>query len=1035
MDCCSCSARLPAGARFCPGCGAAAAVGPGAAEERKVVTVLFCDVAGSTALAGRLDPEPLRMVLLRYAAVMRDVVEARGGVVEKFIGDAVMAVFGLTATREDDAHAALAAARDMLRALSALNDELGRQHGVRIQIRVGVHTGEVVTTADPGLRQALVSGEVVNIAARLQAAASANEILISSDTRRAADAATEAVGPLSLKGVARPVDGFRLLELPAGLRTVRRFDVPFVGRERYLGVLDLIWCQVTEAGDSYLLTVLGEAGIGKTRLAGEWLARRAAAGGQAVLAGTGRCRTRGDGGSLGALAECLATLVDHVASPDASGPDARGTADAAAVLRAGLLTDGTPAPSPGETFSAVARVLTALALEQPVVLVLDDCHWADPMLLDLLGRLADEIDRLPVLFVCLARPDLLDTSPRWGSGRANATTIMMSGLSAAESELLAASYADVTAHDGAVVRQIVAQAGGNPFYLEQLAAAVGQGGPVRRLPPGLQALLAARIDQLGEAERLALRHAAVLGRAFDAGDLGRLAGAPEPADEAILRALARHRLIEATRSRSGERIAYRFVSALTQRVAYDGLTKLRRSELHERYACHLAGSGAPKADIGGHLARAYTNLAAVAGAGEGREHAAALRRSAADCLTDAGAAALRRIDLPWAVSLLSQALDLADDGHPLRPRCLQQLGEALLTLGQTHEGTARLRQAASEAARHRRPAVCAHARLQLAIADREPAALVRTARETREVFSAHDDQLGLARSCLVMAAERHQSGRYAEALELLGPALAHAASAGADRELANTLGATGLALLLGPEPAAAAAERCEVLVRTYGTGRLAVQATLGFPLTMLHAIQGQNAKARERRDATRQAMAAFSYAEAEVFRPLLDALVMLADGEARPGAEALDHLHAAGHAARAMRSDRLTLLVSLETARVHLRLGDWARAREVADSAPAGTDAPAELASQLGIRARLAARGGQAEEAARLAAEAVRCADRTDSPTAHGLAHLDRALTAAALGRNQDARLAAQAARQQFAAKGHRAGLAEARRLLDEHLP
>jgi class 3 adenylate cyclase/tetratricopeptide (TPR) repeat protein len=1073
MDCWSCSARLPAEARFCPHCGIAAPAGPTATEERKVVTVLFCDMADSTALSGLLDPELLRAVLMRYFAVMKDLVEARGGIVEKFIGDAVMAVFGLSATHEDDARVALATALDMLEALSTLNDDLDRRHGIRIRVRIGVHTGEVVTTADPSRKQALVSGEVVNIAARLQAVAGADEILISSDARRAADdgVATEDVGPLVLKGITKPVEVFRLLALPlAELRTPRRFDVPFVGRERYLGVLDLTWRQVTEAGDSYLLTILGEAGIGKTRLATEWLARRRDADGQIGLVGMGRCRARGEGGSLGALAECMRTLVEHVESgvPDAArsaglnggdaasagsadiSRDSGGPVDAArlgpaiAVLRGGLLADGTPSPSPSETCSAITYVLTALALEHSVVLVLDDCHWADQMLLNLLGRLAGELDRLPIMFLCLARPNLLGTYPSWGTGRANATTITISGLSAAESELLAASYADVAAHDGSAFREIVVQANGNPFYLEQLVTAVCQdGGAVDKLPPGLQALHAARIDQLGEDERLALRHASVLDREFDAEDLRRLAGEDyrQQDYDSILRALARHRLVEPMHARLRERTAYRFVSSLTQRVAYDGLTKRRRGELHERYAEYLAGRVSSNADVGGHLARAYENLAAVGGIDE---HTSALRRRAADCLAAAGAAALCRIDLPWASALLTQALNLAEAGDPARPKCLQQLGEAQLTLGRFDEATATLLQAADEADQHGNRAVSAHARLQLAISSGEGAALEVVASETHDIFASCDDRLGLARSCLILAAARHQHGRYAEALDLLGPALAHSESAAADRELANTLGATGLALWLGPVPVSAAIEQCEQLMRMHGAGGHAVQATLGFPLTMLYAIQGQDAAAGKCRDATQQAMAALSYAEAKVFMPLLDALVMLADTEARPQAgplaetahrAALDPLHTALRAARAMRLDRLVLLVSLETARVRLQLGEWARAEEAAAAVPAGSVTPAELAAQLGIRARLAARRGEADMAMRLASRAVRSASRTDSPAVQGLAFLDKALTSAAVGRDRAARAAARAAEQCYTAKGHLAGLAQTRRLLREHMP
>ncbi|MGF1432042.1 adenylate/guanylate cyclase domain-containing protein, partial [Kitasatospora sp. LaBMicrA B282] len=758
--CPGCGADLPTGARFCAHCGVPTGDAE-AAEERRVVTVLFCDLVDSTRLSGLLDVELLRTILLRYYALMRQRIEAHGGIVEKFIGDAVMAVFGLTATREDDAHRALAAALELHAALDGLNAELEREHRVRLRIRIGVHTGEAVTTVDPARRQALVSGEVVNIAARLQAAAEPGGVLLSLRTWRAAGPgpSVERIGALRLKGVAQPVEAGRLLGLGgADAEQARRFDVPFVGRERYLGELDLAWRRVAEECDVHVLTLLGEAGIGKSRLVDEWLRRagpasdspasdspadgRPAGTGQAGLGpvGIGRCRAAGTEGPLHALVGCLEPLV-------AEPPEDARTAAAIALLRGGLLLDGAPAPSVDATCAAIARLLTERSAAHPLLLVLDDLHNAEQPLLDLLERLVDEVRRLPILLLCLARPDLVDTCPGWGTGLANATTVTLTGLAPADSAVLAAHLVDLALHAGAAAEQIVAQADGNPLYLEQLAATVEETGSVQQLPPTLHALLAARIDRLAEAERRALRHAAVVGREFEAADLAELAGAAgtgeagEAEQAAVLRTLTRRGLIQPVRRTTRTGAVHCFVNGITQRVAYEGLTKQRRGELHQRYAEFLLAAGHPDAAVGAHLEQAHRYRAAV-----GRLDAttAALRERAVRHLVRAGTAALRRVDLPRALALLQRAAELTEPGDPGRPELWQHLGEVHLTMGERAAAYRALTLAVTEAEAAGEPGVAAHARLHLAAA-RDPRALEQAATEALPVFAATGDRLGLAR--------------------------------------------------------------------------------------------------------------------------------------------------------------------------------------------------------------------------------------------------------------------------------------------------
>lgn len=1024
MKCRFCARELPANAGFCYGCGAPASGNSISVEARKIVTILFCDLASSSELSSLLDAELLRTILLHYYELMRKHIEAHGGMVEKFIGDAVMAVFGLVTTREDDAHRALTAAVAMMDAMAGLNGELGRDHGLRLDIRIGVHTGQVVTTADPGSRQALVSGEVVNIAARLEQAAVPGQVLISAATRRAAGSALKVapIGRLALKGISNHVEAVRLIEVPAEPPdAMRRFDVPFVGRDKDLSALDLAWGRVVAQGDAHVLTLLGEAGIGKTRLAAEWLRRHSE---EIGTVGTGRCQSIGAGGSLMALADCVAPLIAELKG-QTGGTDATIGA-ALALLERGALLDGAPSPSKDETCAALAYVLAAVASERPVPLVIDDCQWAEPTLIEVLNRLMEDLDRLPVMLICLARPELIDAFPGWGSGRANATTVTIAGLSADESALLAASFADVAPHERGTTDRIVAQANGNPLYLEQLGAAAHEQGAGDDLPPDLYALLAARIDRLDAAERTALQYAAVVGRAFVSDDLQLLAGqATAPGDyAATLRTLARRRFIAPLRTPFGAPPLYCFANIVMLRVAYEGLAKRTRGELHERYAESLVRRQRSDVVIGEHLELAYRYHAEVSILDD---RMTALRRRAAEHLARAGTSALRRVDLPRAQTLLSRAVELTDQGDPCRPELFQQLGAACLTLGRRDEAEQALRQAIAEAQQHGLPAVAAHARLLLAGMRPEGAGQEKAARRALPTFAAIGDDLGLARSQLILARSCQRRGRHTKALDMLDRALVHSLSAQADQELANTLGAIGMSLWYGPDPAPTAIERCEALLAAHGTERSAVQATLGFPLTLLYAVQGRFAQADECLATTHRAMASLSYADSHVFRPLLTALVAVA-GDQEPRAEAA--LNEALDAARALQATGLIHTISLELARLRLMQSRWQESAELVADLEIGEDHPADLASYLGIRAWISAFGADSGAVFQLADAARAAALRTDSPTVQAVAFLDRAHATVLLGKHLSARAATGAALRRFVAKGDLSGVARTERLL-----
>ncbi|MFC8761622.1 adenylate/guanylate cyclase domain-containing protein [Streptomyces sp. NPDC057193] len=722
MPCASCRSPLPPGARFCPSCGSPSTPGPVMATPtgRKVVTVLFCDLVGSTALSGALDAETLRSVTLRWFDLMRQRIEEQGGTVEKFIGDAVMAVFGVPAVREDDARRALAAALAMREALAGLNARLEEAVGVRLEMRIGVNTGQVVT-GSATLRQAMVSGEAVNVAARLEQNAAAGEILIGPDTLAAAGPGVRTVetGPLLLKGKSDRVPAHLLLGVDEeeGPEALRRFDLGFVGRSREIGLLDEALAQVVRTRRAGRLVVGGEAGQGKTRLVREWIHRATSARGatgaaltatiqtaqtaltaptvaavtvtpprEAVLTtpaagprhGVGRCRARGEQPSLGPLADAVADLLKTGGRP-APSPELD-------LLDGGLLLDGTPNPSPADTCAALAKVLAELSATEPVVLVIDDCHWAAQPLFDALQRLLRALTDAAVLIVLLTRPQLFDARPELA-----ADAVPLGGLSDAEAQLLAAELTGGAANGEPLGPGVLARVGGNPLHLEQLLLA-GDQVDADSVPLQLQALIGARIDALDPPEHRALGVASVLGGDFTADELTALAGHPAetwtgPELLSTIHRLVRHRLIRP----HGE--AFRFAGGLIQEVVYASQSKMDRADRHERAARLDSVRARGGAAVGAHLEHAHRYRVEL---GAQDPHTDGLRRRAADALAEAGRLALAHADPVWAADLLARAAARYAAGEPGSTTTRRRLGQTLLDLGRGTEGRALLEEVLAE---------------------------------------------------------------------------------------------------------------------------------------------------------------------------------------------------------------------------------------------------------------------------------------------------------------------------------------------------
>ncbi len=673
-----CDQVNPPTARFCNGCGSALATATEAPRStRKVVTVLFCDVAGSTALGERIDPEALSAVMAGYYEAMRLVIERHGGTVEKFIGDAVMAVFGVPELHEDDALRAVRAAAEM-------RAELER---MQIPARIGINTGEVVAGQD-----SLVTGDAVNVAARLEQAARAGDVLIGEATYKLVHNAVtvEQIEPVAAKGKADPVPARRLVSVDAtAAGFARRMDVPLIGRESELALLAEAYERAVRERRCHLFTVMGLAGAGKSRLIAEFL--NVHSGAATVL--RGHCLSYGEGITFWPLAEIARAAAGITEEDTAATARSRldelltraDTSDAAAVAERVAWAIGLDAPAAGadEIAWAARKLFEWLAADDPLVVVFEDVHWAEPTLLDLIDAVTDLSRGAALLVICTARPDLIDARPGWSGGKTNATSILLEPLSDTNARRLIESHPEATGLNAERRNQIVAAAEGNPLFVEQMLATVtdGSGGVELVVPRTIQALLAARVDGLAADERRVLGHASVEGRVFHPAAVADLAGDLSRGElTTLLHALVRRELIGPEPATFGGDEAFRFQHQLIRDAAYAHISKRERADLHERFAGWLerrVGERTAEYEeiVGYHLERSCllrTELDPGAGA---MQSGVALR--AGRMLASAGRRALDRGDAPSAIGLMSRAGDMVHD--PPAERC-----QLLLDLSRAH---------------------------------------------------------------------------------------------------------------------------------------------------------------------------------------------------------------------------------------------------------------------------------------------------------------------------------------------------------------
>jgi class 3 adenylate cyclase len=694
--CPSCNEQAPDEARFCPVCGAALGAEPAAQGLRKIVTVVRSDLVDSTKLGEALGPEALRQVVARYFDAMSEVLMRHEGVSQRFLGDAVMAVFGIPTVHEDDALRAVRAASEMRGALRDLNEQLDARWGVRLKTRTGVNTGEVIV-GDTALGEDFVSGEGVNVATRLERSAPPREILIGEQTLELVRGTVlvQAVEPVEVEGLRRPVRAFRLLDVASADRGVDRgLSAPLVGRERELQVLRDAFDRAVSAGTCELVTVVGPAGVGKTRLTSDFVHSLSGA----ATAVSGRCLSYGQGLTFWPLREIVAELAG---TEDGDTPDevlARITGllpaddDRATVAErvAGALGVVDSSAYPEDTFWAVRKLLEAVAAGRPLVVVLEDVQWAEPTLLELIEYLPMAIGSLPVLLIAVTRAELFDIRPNFAEGLPGARRIDVEALNEADSQALVEQLVGDAGVATELSDRVAASAEGNPLFVEELVRMLmeerhlGRDTSALPMPPTIQAVLAARLDRLDSSELAILKAAAVIGESFSDEAALLLAGRRDSAElEAHLGALVRKQIIEADGGRFGGRRTFSFKHILLRDVAYQGILKAQRADLHERYADWLEAEAGERVSeyqeiIGHHLERSVHNVSELALDDERRPELAA---RAARHLGASGTRALARGDIRPAVSLLERAVSLLPDDDPARRDLTLKLGIGLAESG------------------------------------------------------------------------------------------------------------------------------------------------------------------------------------------------------------------------------------------------------------------------------------------------------------------------------------------------------------------
>lgn len=1043
VKCPGCGEDNPPKFRLCGYCGTPLAPPQAAHEIRKTVTLIFCDLKGSTALGERLDAEAMHEVKEQYFDAMVAQIHRHGGKVEKYIGDAIMAVFGLPRAHEDDALRAVRAAAGMKAALAGVNAMLLRRYGVTLSNRTGVNTGEVVANIDPGATQKLATGDAVNVAARLEQAAPDNEIYIGDITYRLVRDAVEVehVDALELKGKAERVPAYRLVSVQGIDGNLRRQDTPIVGRDAELAVLAGAFGEVSDAHTARLVTVIGDAGAGKSRLVFEAVERIS---GQAQIV-RGRCLPYGDGITFWPLVTMLREAAGIRAddAPEVARSKVLGLVgerDVAERLAAATGLSATPFPLL-ELQWAARKFLEILAAQGPVVALIDDIHWAESAFLDLLEHVLDASSGVPLLLLATSRPDLLQEHPQWGE-RAASSRIVLHPLSDAASTQVIANLIGSAELPPEVIDRVVAAAEGNPLFVEQMLSMLIDGGALHQqegrwtlrdpqaeitVPPTIHALLEARLDTLAHHERDAVEPASVIGLEFARPAVEALSRGPGRATVATqLEALSDKQFIHRSTAQQDESV-YRFHHHLIREIVYNGLLKRVRATLHSdfvRWADEINAERGRALEfeeiLGYHLEQAHRYLSEL---GPLDEAGLALGADAARRLGSAARRAFARADMHAAVNLFQRATHLVPTLHPLRLAMLSDLAEGLTELGDFAAARA-VTDAAEAAAAQVGDTRLLHAarlrRMFLNLFGGEPGEWSAQALQVATEAIAALDPIGahneLASAWRLTSFVHGVAGRYLESGRATVPYMDHARQAGNGRLLARA--GLGLAngILPGDTPVRDGIAQCEGLLAD-GSGDRQVQGIIMCIVAQLRAMNGEFEMARSLyrqgrtmlRDLGRGVIAAQTGVDVARVE-LLAGDLATAEREVRPDC---DFLAKAGEA-------YLLSTVAAVLARVVRGQGrdDEALALSaMAEEASAEDDVDAQV-QWRSVRAPILARRGALAEAEQLARAAVQLAGGAEVPLLLAEAHADLAEVLALAGRAAEAGADYDAAAALFARKG-----------------
>jgi len=1038
INCPNCGEENPEKFRLCGYCGAPLVAPLPPQEVRKLVTIVFCDLKGSTSLGEKLDSESLREVMSSYFDAMSAALTAHGGTIEKFIGDAVMAVFGLPRVHEDDALRAVRAASAMQSALTELNEFLERRYGVQLANRIGVNTGEVVA-GDASTGQRLITGDAVNVAARLEQAAGEREALLGELTYRLVRDAVdvEPVEPLELKGKSERVPAYRLIAVDTG-RAPTEAQRALHGRERELAVITSEFELAKRERWARLVTLLAEPGVGKSRLISE--VARIVAGDATFL--TGRCLSYGRGMTFWPLIEITRQLAlieesDSLAVASEKLLQAVG-GDERAAERLGAVTGlGERQFALEETFWATRRLLEIAAESRPLVVCVEDIHWAEQTLLDLIEHVLDASRDAPILVICAARPSIVEVRPGWEErGR----VLTLEPLSAEQSEAIVREALGGAELPKAVLAKIVEAAEGNPLYVGQIVSTLLEDGTLRqedgrwvsaaeseiRIPPTIQALLAARLDLLAPPERSVVESASVIGHLFAQPAVEELV--PEPVQPEVpkhLATLTQKHLVRPEPSTDDD--MFRFDHILIRDSAYQSLLKRTRATLHERFVewaerVNRERERSNEYDdiLGHHLEQAHDYLAEL---GPLDDHGRSLGVRGAEKLAAAGRRAFARGDMPAAANLLRRAAALRAEGDPERHRLLPLVAEALMEIGEFAWAEAMLDEAAEAAAAASDTRLKAHVELTRRfvrhrvaddLAEWRHDVLEITARLIPELepLEAHEELARAWRLLVFVHGIALEYGRQADAGQR---ALEHARAAADHRLEARLTAGYTIAVSGGPTPVPDGIALClEILERRLPERQ--AEAITRCSLSSLLAMAGRTEDARAQYLIARELLADLGGA-IPAYASITAAGVELEDN-AEDVVRDLDIVYAdlGRLGERFFRPVVGSLLaVALE------RCGKAEQAKDlITELAEITDESDIEAWAPLhGVRAKLFSADGEhaaAVEAARLGVELL---EKTDAPVAKANALSVLGETLLAAGQSDEARKVLLAARELYDRKGN----------------